>query len=114
MEYVNPNGIAANTAGVVNSLFVAEAWANFGIFGVIFSPLIVGLYIGLIFQFFLKLSKNSVHIGVLCYLSINLPGMITGGFNEFIYPIPIFIILFIVASIKYGTRLLAISAKSIK
>jgi oligosaccharide repeat unit polymerase len=112
MEYINPRAVAADTAGVVNTLFVGEAWANFGLVGAIFSPLIAGLYIGFIFQFFLKLSKNPVYVGVLCYLSLNLPGMITGGFNEFIYPISILIILFIVFLIKYGTRFLAVSART--
>ena len=41
MEAFNPAGIAAGTAGVINSLFQAEAYANWGIPGVILAPVLV-------------------------------------------------------------------------
>ena len=91
MNYVNPSGVEKGTAGVVNSLFVAEAWANWGLWGVLISPLIVGMVIQILFLFFLTHKKTPFMVGLFSYFSINLP--VTGGINDFIYNAVLFIIL---------------------
>ncbi|MGK9126741.1 oligosaccharide repeat unit polymerase [Olivibacter sp. SA151] len=96
MEFYNPKGIDEGSAGVVNSLFIAEAWANFGLIGVILSPIYVGFVIQLIYTFFLKKSKTPILVGVFGYLSYNLP--VTGGINDFFYSVPI-IAIFVVFSL---------------
>lgn len=101
MEYVNPHGVETGTAGVMNSLFIGEAWANFGLFGFIFSPLIVGSVIGIVFTAFLKLPKSPLYIGALGYLSFRLSANVTGGFNDFVYPNILFIIIFLVFFMRY-------------
>lgn len=83
MEMYNPYGVDLGTAGVINSLFVAEAWANFGIMGVVLGPIYVGFVIQFLFLFFLKRKKTPIMLGILAYLSYRLP--VTGGFNDFIY-----------------------------
>ena len=42
MEYLNPEGVVSETTGVMNSLYMAEAYANFGNLGLLLSPIIVG------------------------------------------------------------------------
>lgn len=101
MIYVNPGGVEAGTVNVMNSLFIGEAWANFGLAGFIFSPLIVGFVIGVIFAIFLKSRKTPLYIGMLGYLSIFLGNTITGGFMEYFYPVFIIIVISIFLSIKY-------------
>jgi hypothetical protein len=107
-EYFDPRGVAAGTTGVMNSLFIQEAWANFGTIGVILSPLVVGIIIGFIFQYFLKKPKTPVYVGIFTFLSLKMP--MNGG-NEFIYPVFFLSILAIIFFIKYTTKFLSISAK---
>lgn len=83
MLSINSQGIADGTAGVVNTLFVAEAWANFGLLGVIFSVIWVGILVQLIYSSIIYSNKNPVILGVYAYLTYKLP--ITGGFNDFLY-----------------------------
>jgi hypothetical protein len=108
MEYFNPKGVANGAAGVLNSLFIQEAWADFGMIGIILSPLVVGIIIGCIFQYFLKKPKTPLYVGTLTYLSLRMP--MNGG-NEFIYPLFFLFILAIIFCIRYGTKFLAVSVK---
>lgn len=99
MEIVNPAGVAAGMAGVINTLFIGEAWANFGWIGFIFSPIIVGTVIQFSFIAFLKyLPKHPFFIAFYAYLSLSWP--VTGGFVDFIYS-PLLLILFILVCIMY-------------
>ncbi|WP_153810712.1 O-antigen polymerase [Paraglaciecola chathamensis] len=93
MEHVNPKGVANGTAGLMNSLYIGEAWANWGIFGVFIAPFIVGFYIQTIFMFFITSKKHPIYLGLFAYLSFRLP--VVGGVNDFIYN-PIHVILFII------------------
>lgn len=83
MLSVNPVAISEGTAGVINTLFVAEAWANFGLLGVVFSVIWVGFLVQIIYSFFINSKKTPIILGVYAYLSYKIP--ITGGFNDFIY-----------------------------
>ena len=98
MENFNPAGVQGGTAGVMNSLFIAEAWANFGWIGVIFSPIYVGMFVQAIFMTFLKSKKTPLSVGLFSYLSYNLP--ITGGFNDFFYN-PVLMITFVIFTSIY-------------
>lgn len=83
MALFHPDAVADGLAGVMNSLFIAEAWANFGILGVVLAPLYVGFVVQILFTFFLKRAKTPLMLGLLAHLSLNIP--ITGGLNDFIY-----------------------------
>lgn len=93
MMAVNPVGVLEGRAGVVNSLFIAEAWANFGIWGVVFAPILVGGYVQIIYQTIIQNNKTPLKLGLYGYFSVNLP--VTGGFNDFIYNPTLFLVLFI-------------------
>lgn len=109
MEIFNPKGVAAGIAGVMNSLFIGEAWANWGIIGVVLSPLIVGIFIHILFFSLIKLPKHPIMVGFITYFCTMLP--ITGGINDFLYPILVIIMIiilyllfYIAQSIRYSVR----------
>ncbi len=81
-----------NNTGVINSLFISEAWANFGFWGVILAPIYVGILIQTLFMFFLTLPKTPVFVGLFC--SFSYQSAINGGFNGYLYSVrPILTIL---------------------
>ena len=57
------------TLGVMVSLFIAEAYANWGLLGVIFSPIYVGFIIQSFFIICLKYPKTPLSISILAYFS---------------------------------------------
>ena len=84
--YMYPSKIADNTIGVINTLFVGEAWANFGWIGVIIAPLIVGAYWNALYVLFIHyLPKHPIFMGFYAYTCMHFP--LTGGFiSLFINP----------------------------
>ncbi len=107
MMIFNPSGVEEGSVAVMNSLFIAEAWANFGLVGVLVAPIYVGVFIQLLFQFFLRSKKTPLFLGVFAYLSLRLP--VTGGFNDFVYAPGLANIAFLFGSIY----LLAVLLKAV-
>lgn len=83
MEFFNPRGIEGGTAGVMNTIFIAEAWANFGLVGLLLSPIWVGFLLQSLYIFFLKMPKNPLFLAF--FVSFSFGGAVTGGFNDYIY-----------------------------
>jgi oligosaccharide repeat unit polymerase len=83
MEHVRPDLIKDESGGVYNTLFIGEAYANFGWWGVFLAPFWVGFVIQGFHIFLLRLPKTPLFLGVFVFFSYN--SNITGGFNEYIY-----------------------------
>jgi len=88
METLNPKAVEMGVGGVYNSLFIAEAWANFGWVGLIAAPVYVGMVIEMLYLSILSLPKTPLLIGAYVFLCLQ-SGCVTGGFNDFIYSISI-------------------------
>jgi len=87
-----PNRIEDGTGGVLNTLFIAEAYANFGYLGIILGTIYVGILVQLIYIIFIRLPKNPVFLCLFIYFSINIPRTLVGGFTDFLFnPVWIFI-----------------------
>ena len=102
MAFINPGGVAAGTAGVQNTLFIGEAWANFGLLGVLISPLYVGFFLGCIYYFFLKAPKTPIYLGFFAFFSGQ--NMVVGGINDFIYNIVYLSMFFVLIALLSFAR----------
>lgn len=85
MQLFNPVGVEKGIAGVMSTLFVGEAYANFSILGVILSTLYVALLLNTIFTFFIRSKKNPINVALFITLTISMLKTIQGGFVDFIY-----------------------------
>jgi hypothetical protein len=85
MQFHNPFGVEAGSAGHLSTIFMGEAWANFGIIGIIVAPLWVGGILQLLNHSFLKKNKNSISIALYAYLTISFG--YTTDFIGFYYPL---------------------------
>lgn len=105
LEITSPGWIQNNIGGVYNTLFVGEAWANFGWIGLIGSPLLVGFIIQTFYLILLSFKKTAISLSLLVYFSFK--SNITGGFNDYIYnPInfALFIIILFIIFISFYLR----------
>ncbi|MRX72170.1 oligosaccharide repeat unit polymerase [Bacillus lacus] len=84
MEVFFPQRVEAGTAGVLNTLFAAEAYANFGYAGVMIGTIYVALYIQIIYVLFIRLPKNPLFLTLFVYFSVNIPRVVIGGFADFL------------------------------
>lgn len=83
MELVNPASVQAGTAGVMNTLFIGEAYANYGWSGLILGTIYVGFCIQIAYILLLRLPKNPLIIAFFVSVTLKIP--LTGGFFDFIY-----------------------------
>lgn len=97
MEVVNPAGVNAGLAGVYNGLFVSEAWANWGLIGVLLSPIYVGFIIQCFYIFYLRHKKTPLLMGLMIYYTIQ--SGINGGVNDYIYNVTVAFLIILVAFI---------------
>jgi len=93
MMHIYPQRVANGTIGVANSLFIGEAWANFGLIGVLLAPFYVGMLIQSIYMFFLSTPKTPLFLGLFTFFSYK--GSVTGGFNDYIYNMSYITLVFI-------------------
>lgn len=112
MAMFDPAAVEEGSLAVMNSLFIAEAWANFGLPGVLVAPVYVGIFIQTLFLFFLRSRKTPVLVGVLAFLSLRLP--VTGGFNDFIYAPGLANIAFIFVTIYLLAIVLKVGSRKVR
>jgi len=93
MAIFNPEGVSDGVAGVVNSYYLAEAWGNFGIAGVIIAPLVVGLWFVLINLFEFGAEKTIFSRAIVIFFTLKLP--LGGGINDFLFSIGLIYVLFL-------------------
>lgn len=99
MEVFNARLVETGEAGVMNTLFIGEAWANFGWTGYLLAPVIAGIVVQFIHNLFLSLPKSPVFVALLAYFMFGLP--ITGGFVDFIWNVGWLFLLLLVSSSLY-------------
>lgn len=85
MEYYAPENVYSGTAGVFSTLFVGEAYANFGPVGLILSIIWVGLVLSVCFNIMLKTKKNVANITFAAYFTMSLAITSQGGFVDFLF-----------------------------
>jgi len=77
MLKINPSG------NLISSYFIAEAWANYGLLGVIISPVIVGINVQIIQIFLLKSPKNPLAIAFYAFMTTR--WVISSGFANYLF-----------------------------
>lgn len=95
MENVFPENIDKGTGGVLNTIFLGEAFASFGYLGVIVAIIYIAIVIQLLYIVFLRLPKTPVVLALFIYFTINIPRTLVGGVSDFFFN-PIWIMLTVV------------------
>lgn len=90
-----PSEILNNTAGYANSLFIAEAYGNFGFLGIVLSSFYVGAFIFFLNFVFVKIRKTPVLVGLYSYLTCFTLITLQGGFFDFIFSFSNVFLLFV-------------------
>lgn len=106
MSIYGGNFIDNGTAGVLNSLFIGEAYANFGFMGIIISPIIVATVVSLMFCWFLKSKKTPLNIVLYIELTSIFIMILQGGFVDWIYNVKIFVSIILIFSIDLFAKFL--------
>jgi hypothetical protein len=84
MAYIDPDGVRDGTAGHATSIFLGEAWANFGWLGLTLFPPLVGFLIQSVHMWFVRARKTPLHVGLYAYMAFTFT--LTSGVQMFYYP----------------------------
>lgn len=87
MEFYGSESVYAGTAGVMNTLYIGEAYANFGWIGLFLSIVWVAFVMAGLFTLLIKMRKTPATIALAAYLTMNIATTTQGGFFDFIYNI---------------------------
>lgn len=85
MEVVNFDGIRNGTAGVYNGLFLGEAFANFGMIGILVAMIHVPIMFFIMNFVFVKLKKTPITVALFAYFTISFLFTLHGGYTDFIW-----------------------------
>ena len=111
MSIYNAQGVADKTAGVMNTVFIGEAYANFGIMGVIIAPVVFGIAIGIAAYLLQGLKKRPTSILLYVQLTLLFVTIVEGGFVDIFYNAAsiffmiIAIALYLVTNEKYNRQI---------
>lgn len=104
MERYNPGAVAEGIAGSMNALFVGEAYANWGLFGVIIAPILVALTFSIGFSWTLKHDKTPLSIAFYIFLFSTLTGGLQGGFIDYIYNVGLLVVIIVLWTLMTMAR----------
>ncbi len=96
MDYYGSEKVYDGTGGVMNALFIGEAYANFGYVGMILSIIYMGILFGLLLYLFTRIRKNPYNLGIIALLTSRLAQATQGGFTDFIYNFQTILLLLLI------------------
>jgi oligosaccharide repeat unit polymerase len=96
-----PEKVQEGTAGVLNTLYVGEAFATYGAWGVMLASVYLGVFVQLLYILFVRLPKHPVFISLFIFFIINIPRAMVGGFSDLVIN-PVWIVLFVLVIIPYA------------
>ena len=100
MELYNPTAVENGTAGVMSTVFIGEAYANFGYIGLIIAPIIVGIIISAVLCIYLKSKKTPLNIVLYLECIIIFTTVLNAGFIEFFYNVSFFVVVIVIFGLK--------------
>lgn len=84
MESYFPERVEQGIAGVLNTIFAGEAFANFGYAGVLIGTVYIGIIVQLLYIVAIRLPKTPVFLSLFVFFTVNIPRVMVGGFTDFI------------------------------
>ncbi|KMT22615.1 hypothetical protein CLCY_9c00460 [Clostridium cylindrosporum DSM 605] len=105
MHFYAPEKVYQGIAGVMNTLFVGEAYANFGMKGAILSIVYVGFVLKSVLLLLVKTKKTPINIIIYIILTTLLVNATQGGFTDFVYNSSIIFSISFILLIKFSAKL---------
>lgn len=79
-QYLEPAGVASGRIGVANTLYIGDAYANFGWLGVLLAPVIVACLYAFFYKKLVNSEKTPMNVAVHITILYSLTNAYTGGF----------------------------------
>lgn len=108
MSFYGSRSVYDGIAGVMNALFIGEAYANYGAIGAVMSIVYVALLFGLILLLFTtKFKKTALNVALLGVFTSELANTTQGGFFDFLYNANMIVIIIMFIFVHYSSKYLS-------
>lgn len=87
MAWYNTNEHLSGIVGSMPTIFWGEAYANFGVLGIIIAPIIIFYFIRLVEKFFSRLQINSITVAAYIWIVMYFLNLSITGYSNFIFDI---------------------------
>ncbi|MEM3658338.1 MAG: hypothetical protein QXQ66_08000 [Candidatus Hadarchaeum sp.] len=104
MQQYNPVGWELGKAGYMCTLFIAEGYASLGMLGILFSLIIVALWLAFLQWLFFSITKHPVSMGFLSLFVLRVVFFLGDSTTAFLWPSGFVIALLFAASIVFTLR----------
>lgn len=105
MDFYGSEKVYDGTGGVMNSIFVGEAYANWGWIGIVVSIVWVGIVIGVLSVMIVKMKKNAVSIAFFATITAKIGNITQGGFCDFIYNVDLYMTICIFIGLYFAPNI---------
>ncbi len=105
MDFYGSDKVYNGTGGVMNTLFIGEAYANFGYVGMVLSVIYVAALMALFVFAFLKLRKTPFNIAMFAFLTSRFAQTTQGGFTDFVYNLQFILVILLTIGVNFLPRL---------
>ena len=103
MNWVDPNDYGI--VGTMPTVFWAEAYANFGILGVVFVPFVIGVVVYTVYYFVDKIENTPIKIGFFVWLMQHFKSLSVTGFSGYLIDFYLIAVGFVlILSIAFANR----------
>lgn len=103
MNWVDPNDYGI--VGSMPTVFWAEAYANFGVLGVVFVPFVIGVVVYTVYYFVDKIENTPIKIGFFVWLMQHFKSLSITGFSGYIIDFYFIMLTFIlILSIAFANK----------
>lgn len=104
MRHYNPAAWTRGAAGYTATLFVAEAFASWGVVGILLGNVFVAVFLGIWFQLLSRMPRHPVSIALIAYLSLQVPAMVNSDVRFAIYCPELIVSSLVLMLLVFGLR----------
>ena len=100
MNFVNPEHLDNNIVGTMPAIYWGEVYANFGYFGLVLIPALIGFLLYLLNWLIFKLEFNPLNISLFAWLLVHYRDLSITSFSVFVFDFTLYIIFLIYIIIR--------------
>lgn len=110
MNFVVPDHLSTGIVGTMPAIYWAELYANFGYFGILIFPLVIGLFLYCLNWMIFRLKYDPLNLALFAWLLVHYKNLSVTGVSMFLFDFSLYMVILIYLLIK--TKIVIISRKN--
>ena len=104
MDWVRPEMQDRGIVGSAPTVFIGEAYANFGIWGIVILPFVLGCWVYVVYSLIARLTDEPLKVGLLAWVALHFGKLSGTGFSGYVIDIRLVFISGVVVLVLWLSR----------